>query len=94
MTPSPRIPVRALLAEAIVAHAAAALQLPATARRAAVTCARLADEVVTGIPSDALDPVDGDWPDDEDNPAAWARAALGLGDEDEEDDEPGGGGAP
>jgi len=79
------VPVRALLAEAIVVHAAAALQLPATARRAALVCARLADEVVTGIPAGALDPVDVDWPDDEDNPAAWARAALGIGEEEDED---------
>ncbi len=79
------IPVRALLAEAIVLHAAAALQLPATARRAAVTCARLAEEVVTGIPADAVDPTDAELPEDVADPAAWSRAALGIGEEDEED---------
>ncbi len=79
------IPVRALLAEAIVVHVSAALQLPATARRAALVCARLAEEVVTGIPADAVDPTDAERPEDEDDPAAWARAALGIGDEDAAD---------
>lgn len=73
------IPVRALLAEAIVVHVSAVLQLPATARRAALACARLAEEVVTGIPADAVDPVDVELPEDVADPAAWARLALGTG---------------
>jgi len=85
MTPSPREPVRALLAEAIVVHVATALGWPATARRAAYASGRLAAEVRAGIPADAVDPADGEWPADPDDPAAWSRAALGIGEEDDED---------
>jgi len=81
-----RAHVRALVAEAVTAHAAVMLGLPAAARRCAETVERLAALVVAGIPADAVDRVDADYPAAEDDPAAWARLALGIR---SDDDDPG-----
>jgi len=78
--------VRALVAEAVVVHVALSLDLPATARRAAVTCERLARSVAAGIPRDAVDRDDAEYPEDVSDPASWARLALGIRDDDEGDD--------
>ena len=85
--------LNALVGESVIAHAALTIGRPATARRAAIACQELAEEIVRAIPVTAVDPLDSDGPDDEDDASSWAAAAWGPPTDDDggpDDNDPGG----